>query len=90
MHAEICQRVANFIELERLDNRGNDFHLPILCFDPAGDEGSSPALGRERRATTRPQEGAFKCRASLPKSLQNRRLALEQEELALFASRSPI
>jgi hypothetical protein len=36
MHAEICQRVANFIELERLDNRGavcveiSDFSAPVF------------------------------------------------------------
>jgi hypothetical protein len=44
VHADIRQRVADLIELERLDDRCHDFHLPILLLSTPWT-GAAPQSG---------------------------------------------
>ncbi len=66
--ADRRQRVTNLIELERLDDRGHDFHLPILCCRPLGRASAAASASRRTRrwyeTSTPPGQAAFKCRAS--------------------------
>ena len=53
VHAEGCQRVADLVELERLNNRNHDFHDSIPLTLPHRLDAARLAVARSRRCLHR-------------------------------------